>query len=138
MSNYESEDQRGKEVLIKYWMEKARESLESAISEHQNGRFSPAVRSTYYACFYALSAVLWNKGKIFRKHSAVRGSLHRDLIKAGILDDTWGRFYDVVFDSRQRGDYQPMVTFEKEQVGNYIDKARGFVEQMEGILNKVK
>ena len=72
-----------------------------------------------------------------KKHSGVRGLLHRDLIKTGTLDVAWGRFYDIIFDSRQRGDYQPMVEFESEQVQNFIGKARGFVEQMENILTKL-
>jgi uncharacterized protein (UPF0332 family) len=102
-----------KKTLIRYWMEKAEESLESAISEFQNHRLTPALRSTYYACFYALSAVLLSRGKIFRKHTGVRGALHSDLIQAGLIDSSWGRFYSRIFDNRQRGDYQPMVVFER-------------------------
>jgi len=75
--------QSHKEGLIRYWLEKAQESLASAVSEYEANRLSPAVRSTYYACFYALSAVLLQGGKIVRKHSGVRGLLHRELIEIG-------------------------------------------------------
>ncbi|MCP4111424.1 MAG: HEPN domain-containing protein [Desulfobacteraceae bacterium] len=76
-----SESGNHNETLIQYWLEKARESLDSADSDYQAGRLSPAVRSIYYACFYALSAVMLCEGKTFRKHTAIRGALHRDLIR---------------------------------------------------------
>jgi uncharacterized protein (UPF0332 family) len=122
------------EALIKYWMEKARESLESAESEYLAGRLSPAVNRVYYACFYAVSAVMQNQGKTFKKHKAVRSALHRDLVKTGLLDVSWGHFYEDVFDSRQRGDYQPIVNFEPEQVKELLDQAKGFVGEMEKLL----
>ena len=96
MNDSDSKNRADKATLIKYWMDKSRESLESASSEYRADRLSPAVRSTYYACFYALSAVLLQRGKILKKHSGVRGLLHRDLIKTGTLDVAWGRFYDII------------------------------------------
>lgn len=51
-------DKSHKDALINYWVEKARESMEAAQSEHDSGRYATAVRNLYYACFYALTAVL--------------------------------------------------------------------------------
>ena len=70
----------------------------------------------FTACFYGLTAVLYRQGKSFRKHTAVRAALHRDLIKTEKVDSKWGRFYNRVFDRRQEGDYEPLVTFDSEQV----------------------
>ena len=136
MTSNESHLTPEKKALIKYWMEKSRESLESAYGDLEAGRLSPAVRSAYYACFYALSAILWSEGKTFKKHSGVRGALHRYLVKPGKIDASWGRFYDIIFDSRHRGDYHPMVRFDPEQVEGYIDRARDFVKQMESLIKE--
>ena len=43
-------------------------------------------------------------------------------------------FYDDVFESRQRGDYQPIVSFEPEQVEEYIHLADGFLREMEKLF----
>lgn len=136
MSESKLNREKYKKALIQYWMEKAEESVESANAEYQAGRLSPAIRSTYYACFYALSAVLWKKGKSFKKHTAVRAALHRDLVKTGIIDVSWGQFYNVIFERRHKGDYDPMVKFEREQVEEYISKAESFVKEMEKVLIK--
>jgi uncharacterized protein len=123
-----------KSAIIKYWIEKARESMESAKSEFYSGRNTTAVRNLYYACFYALTAVLLKEGHSFKKHTAVKAALHKDLIKAGIVEPVWGKFYNRVFDSRHEGDYQPLRIFEAEEVKILLDQGAGFIAQMEALL----
>ncbi|MDW7712425.1 MAG: HEPN domain-containing protein [Deferrisomatales bacterium] len=123
-------------TVVAYWTEKATEALASAEAEHAAGRLSFAVNRAYYACFYALSSVLLGEDLRFVKHSGVRAALHRSLVKTGRLEARWGRFYDRVFENRQRGDYQELVTFEAEQTAEIIAQARGFVAEMHRLLDE--
>jgi uncharacterized protein (UPF0332 family) len=123
-----------RQEIVEYWMQKAYESLQSARSEQQAGRFVFAINRGYYACFYSASAVLLREGERFRKHTGVRAAIHRSLVKTGRIDSSWGRFYDLVFNSRQRGDYQELVAFSPEQAEELVSQAEGFVEVMAGIL----
>ena len=100
MSAENNNDRGSISDLIKYWFEKSWESFDAAKSEYKEGRLSPAIRSAYYACFYALTAVLLKRKIKFKKHSAVRSALHRYLIKPELLDKSWGKFYDKIFDNR--------------------------------------
>jgi uncharacterized protein len=120
--------------LIRYWMEKARESMEAAQSEDDSGRYTTAVRNLYYACFYALTAVLLKEGHTFKKHTAVKAALHKNLIKAGIVESKWGKFYNKIFDSRHEGDYQPLRIFDAEEVKMLLDQGTGFIKRMEDLL----
>ena len=70
-----------KSILVDYWMEKAHESLAAGRSEYRSGRFTTAVRNLYYACFYALTALLLKEGRSFKKHTGVKAALHKDLIR---------------------------------------------------------
>jgi uncharacterized protein (UPF0332 family) len=70
----------------------------------------------------------------FVKHTGVRSALHRHLIREGFVDDSWGRFYDRAFDSRQRGDYQELVSFEPEQVTDICRLSRGFLAVMRSLV----
>ena len=121
--------------VVQYWFEKTEESLVSARSEHDAKRHLFAVNRAYYACFYAASAVLLKEGVVFKKHTGVRAAVHRNLVKTGRLDTSWGRFYDKVFENRQRGDYLELVQFDQEQVHEIIQLASGFVSQMKQLLN---
>lgn len=123
-----------KSAIIKYWMEKARESMESAKSEFNSGRNTTAVRNLYYACFDALTAVLLKEGQSFKKHTAVKAALHKDLIRTGMVEPGLGKFYNRILDSRHEGDYQPLRTFDAEEVKLYLDQGAGFIAQMESLL----
>ncbi|MEZ4526472.1 MAG: HEPN domain-containing protein [Desulfobacterales bacterium] len=126
-----------KTEVIRYWMEKAYESLESAKSEQKAGRFSFAINRTYYACFYSASSVLMGLGKSFHKHTGVRSGIHRSLVKTGMINASQGKFYDLLFDSRQRGDYQELVEFSEEQVQEAILQAQEFVNVMSKLLKEM-
>ena len=136
MKDKEPEDQNYKEKLIEYWIEKAHESMEAAQSEYASGRQTTAVRNLYYACFYALTAVLLKRGRAFKKHTAVKAALHQEMIKPGLLEPIWGKFYNRIFDSRHEGDYQPLRSFEAEEVKEFIDQADGFLKKIKNILSE--
>lgn len=134
MTGKKSTDLDHKSAIIKYWVEKARESIDSAKSEFDSGRNTTAVRNLYYACFYALTAVLLKEGKSFKKHTAVKAALHKDLIRTGMVEPGWGKFYNRIFDSRHEGDYQPLRTFDAEEVKLYLDQGADFIARMENLL----
>jgi uncharacterized protein (UPF0332 family) len=128
-------EEENRNAVIAYWTAKAEEALASARSELDSERLSFAVNRAYYACFYSASAVLLKEGRRFKKHSGVRAELHRALVKTKRLQASWGRFYNYVFENREKGDYQGLVTFEKEQVVEIVDLAQGFVAEIRKLLD---
>jgi uncharacterized protein (UPF0332 family) len=126
--------EQAREEVIAFWLARSDEAVASARAELDAGRRAFAVNRAYYACFYALSAVLLADGRKYVKHSGVRSALHRQLIRSGRLDASWGRFYDRVFENRHRGDYQELVVFEDAHVRELCEQAAGFVTQMRRLL----
>jgi uncharacterized protein (UPF0332 family) len=59
----------------------------------------------YYAAFYAVSAHFALAGRTFRKHSAVQGVVHRDLVASGIWSKDLGEGYDELLALRNTGHY---------------------------------
>lgn len=96
-----------KEIMIQYWVEKAREDIASASSNLSEGRLQNTVRDAYFACFHAFAALLLKDGKSFKKHKEVRSALHRDYIRTGRIGILWGKHYDWLFENRQKADYRP-------------------------------
>ena len=120
--------------IIKALLQKASQALESTRSEYQAGRFDCAVNRAYYACFYAASAVMLQRGKQFVKHTGLRGAIHKDLVKPGLLAVQWGKVFDRAFENRQVADYLILFVFEPEQVEQLIQEAEGFVGEMHKLL----
>ena len=85
-------------------------------------------------CSYEQTEV--EEGRSFKKHTAVKAALHKDLIRAGILEPNWGKFYNKIFDSRHEGDYQPLRVFEAEEVKMFLDEGADLIANMENLLAK--
>jgi len=120
--------------VVSYWIEKANDSLNAAQDDLKAGRFSFSVNRIYYACFYAVSAVLLQKGLRFKKHSGVRAAFHKHIVKTGLINREHGQFYDEIFEARQRGDYIELVHFEKEQVEKWLKQAREFAKAVRSLI----
>ena len=41
--------------------------------------------------------------------------VHREFVKTGFVPETLGRFYDLLFDNRQRGDYDDFVALRQNK-----------------------
>ncbi len=126
--------EEARQAVAAYWVRKADSAVASARSELTAKRLDFAVNRIYYACFYAASAVLLKSGKKFVKHSGLRGAVHQDLVKPGMLDASWGRVYDRIFESRQSGDYLELYEFEEAQVTEMLAQAEGFIREMKRLL----
>jgi hypothetical protein len=78
----------------------------------QSGHANTFVNRLYYACFYAVSALLLTKGLSAVRHSGVRVLFHQNIVRPGLLSITQGQIYDKFFDNRQRGDYADLTYFD--------------------------
>ena len=123
--------------VIRYWLQKAHESIDAAQDEMGAGRLSFSVNRIYYACFYVVSAFLLEQRLQFRKHSGVRASFHKHLVKPGLVSLEHGKLYEELFEARQRGDYIELVQFEPAQVGDWLLRAREFVQAVSLLLKNV-
>ena len=123
-------------ILITYRLERARESLEEAgiLLEHEYG--NTFVNRLYYACFYAVSALLLTRGLSSAKHSGIRSLFHQNFVKPGLVDPELGQLYDRIFDNRQKGDYADLVRFDPNEVRDWHDEAFEFVENVQNIVKK--
>lgn len=129
MSPEESRDR-----AVAYLLSSAEECLESAHAELTAGRLRFAINRAYYACFYALSAVLVAEGRHFVKHTGVRAALHRDLIRTGRIDRDMGRIFDELFNDRQESDYGAFAQFEVDEVADKLSGSERLVDRMKQLL----
>lgn len=125
-----------KKALILYRLERARESLEEASLLIRNGHSNTFVNRLYYACFYAVSALLLAKDLYSAKHSGVRALFHQTFVKSGIVKVELGQIYDKLFRNRQKGDYVDLIHFDVDEVKDWHDEARSFVEMIEVLIKK--
>lgn len=121
-------------TLVLYRLNRADESLEEALILLERDHTNTFVNRLYYACFYAVTALLLSKGLSSSKHSGVRALFHQNIVKNGLLNREMGKFYDKIFDTRQKGDYADLVYFEKKEVGSWFGEAKKFISSIKNII----
>lgn len=120
--------------LVQYRLERARESLEEATLLFDTGHLHTYVNRLYYACFYAVSALLLSQGQTTSKHTHLRSLLHKDFVRSGQIPTDMGQFFDLLYNNRQKGDYSDLVVFKPEQVGPWLKQATAFVNHVTGLI----
>ena len=123
--------------LAKYRIERALQTLDEAKLLFDSGYINTYINRLYYACFYAVSALLIAQEKSTSKHGQLRAMLHKDYIKTGLLSKDSGKHFDLLFQSRQTGDYVDNIVFDPEEVKDWLEKTRRFVEEVQTFLAKI-
>lgn len=123
--------------LVNYRLERARESIEEAKILMERGHINTFINRLYYACFYAVSALLLTKGLSSAKHSGVRSLFHQNFVKTGIVNIESGQFFDKLFDNRQKADYADLLRFNIDEVRYWYDETKEFVVKIEKILQQL-
>lgn len=123
-----------RDQMIRRLWNKAERSVASAQREFEAGEFEYAVNRIYYAAFYGVSTALLEREITSKKHSGIRAAFHRDLVKEGLVDTRWSKFYDRSFTDRQEGDYQILVEFERDYVKKQLVLLREFLEELKTII----
>ena len=125
-----------KRDLILYRLSRAHETLEEADILLQVGHGNAFVNRLYYACFYVVSALLLSKGFSSAKHTGVRALFNRNFVNRGLVSSELGKFYDMLFRNRQRGDYADMVHYEPDEVRGWYASAEEFIRVNEELTFK--
>jgi len=114
-------------TLIRYRLSRASESLEEADLLLSKGHLHSAVSRIYYACFYAVSALLLTEGQSSSRHSGIRSLFDQLWINPRRFPKEMGRLYRRLFEKRQESDYTDLVKFDAKDVKNMLQEAVSFV-----------
>ncbi len=122
--------------LITYKLERAKTTLKEGELLLANKFYNAAINRIYYACFYAVSALLASRDIKSRKHSETIQLFGLHFVLPGIVSKESGKFYTEVFDMRQSGDYEDLLYFIEEDTTPLIAPAAELIAQIEKILSQ--
>jgi len=86
-----------------------------------------AAGRAYYAMFYVAEALLVEKGKRFRKHSAVHAAYGEEFARTSVLDPQFHRWLLDASDKRILGDYGVEAALTHDDVRDLLEHARAFL-----------
>ena len=120
--------------LIQYRLVRAKDTLKEIDLHVKNELWSTAVNRLYYACYYAVIALLVSKEIKAQTHNGVRYMFGLHFIKTGIIQKELGKFYSDIFDKLQTGDYDDFVDFSKDEVIEMISPAQQLIDEIEKLI----
>ncbi len=128
MSDYKPED------YVKYRMRKATETIAETTILIENKYWNTAINRMYYACFYAVGALLIKHGVETASHSGTRQKFGQLFILTGKISKDLGKHYSELFEKRQKGDYNDFFDFDKETVLMLYKPSQDFIKTIEKLI----
>ncbi len=127
-------DQKSIDALVQYRIQRSKETLLEAQMLIHNGFFNAAVNRLYYACYYAVNALLVSQRIAAQSHAGVKQMFGLHFIVTGKLPTYLGRFYNQLFNDRLTGDYDDFIAYDNEMLAEIFPKAEDFVYQISTLL----
>ena len=121
--------------LIKYRIQRSRETLHDARLLADNQRWNSAINRLYYAAYYAVMALLIDSDLKPTTHNGAKSNFSMHFVKTGKISKELGKAYSQLFTWRQKGDYDDLFYFDLEKVEPYFAPVGELIESIEKILN---
>lgn len=122
------------EALSRYRQERAHETLDEIPFLREQGYYNTAINRLYYACYYAVVALLTKHHIPTNTHAGVKTMLGLHFVSKGLITKESGRAFSTLFNSRQQSDYDEFVYSTREEVDELYLKAQRFIEEVDALL----
>ncbi len=123
-------------ALVEYRIQHAKNTFAEVRIITNSGFYNTAINRLYYACYYAVIALLLKNNIPTQTHAGVKQMLGLHFVKTKILDNEYARFYAQMFNNRISGDYDDFITFDLDMLEELIPQAEKFIEVIETIINE--
>ena len=87
-----------REEYVNYRFHRAEESYEEALILAKEERWNAVINRLYYACFYAVIALLIKNNISTQTHDGARTQFGLIFVKTGIIDKESGKLFSKLFD----------------------------------------
>jgi len=121
-------------ALVSIRLKRAKETMSEVYGNVQLGYWRAAANRLYYACYYAVSALLINNGLTAHTHTGVITQFGLHFVKKGCISKEQGRFFKELFNLRQDGDYDDWFEIEEQDVKPLVEPAENFIAEIEKLI----
>jgi len=125
-----------RKFVVQFRMEKAKNTYSEIALLVENALWQTAANRLYYACYYAVSALLIQNAIEVRTHHGAINQLGLHFIKTGLVSEENGDLYKRLFELRQTGDYSDWMIVKEENIKPLIEPANDFINSIEQLIFK--
>jgi len=122
--------------LVNLRLQKAKETFAEIENLVQLSYWRTAANRLYYACYYAVSALLIKNGIKAHTHSGTINQFGLNFVRTNIFSQEEGRFFKKLLELRQDGDYDDWITINEKDIIPLIEPAKNFINKIACIIHK--
>jgi len=120
--------------VVQFRMEKAKNAFSEISLLVDNALWQTAANRLYYACYYAVTALLIQNGIETKTHKGVINQMGLHFVRADIFSQQEGRLFRNLFELRQDGDYGDWIIISEEDIIPLIEPVRNFINKIEKLI----
>ena len=113
--------------IVRYRIECAENTLGEIENLFALKYYNNAANRMYYACYYAVSALLIANGITTKSHDGVIQMFGLHFIRTGIFPAYYGKYYGQLFNERHTGDYEDLYNHDEISTAELYPKAKAIV-----------
>jgi uncharacterized protein (UPF0332 family) len=117
--------------LAKYRLVRAREDLETAADNLENGKYRASVNRSYYALFHSIRAITALDHFDSSKHSGVIAFFNQHYVKTGVFDKELSKMIDSCYRLREKADYDDFYLVARDEAVQQLEKAKKIFQTIE-------
>lgn len=121
-------------TLSVYRLSRAKEDLQTAVSNYQAEFYKAAINRSYYAIFHAIRAINILDGFDASKHSSVIAHFNQFYVHEGKFDRNTYKLIDSAYRIREKCDYSDFFIASKADAETQINNAKKFISEVEAFL----
>jgi len=118
-------------LVVAYRIQRAKETLSEADELIEGSFFNAAVNRLYYACYYAVIALLIKNNIAAQTHQGVKQMFSLHFIVNQKIDRRYSIFYGRLLNDRISGDYEDFVNYTREMITDLRPQAEEFISIIE-------
>lgn len=123
-------------ALVSYRIQRAKKTLSEADVLINDGYYNAAINRLYYACYYAVIALLVKNRIPAQTHQGVKQMFGMHFIINNRISNKHSRFYSQLFNDRMSGDYDDFLQYDADMLEEVRPQAEEFIAAVEQELNK--
>jgi uncharacterized protein (UPF0332 family) len=110
MTSYKPED------YSSYRIQRAIETIQEVEAHIEKKFWNTAINRMYYACYYAVGALLVKHGIETSSHKGTRQKFGELFVKTGKMDKNLAKHFTDLSEKRHKGDYNDFFDYDEETV----------------------
>ncbi len=128
--------QKDRNALVTLRLQRAKETITEAKGNMQMGYWRVVANRLYYACFYAVSALLIKNNIHAHTHAGVISQLGLHFVKKGVISLEQGKLFRSLFEKRQISDYEDWYNIDEQDIKPLLEPAEKFIAEIENLINQ--